>query len=68
MIPISTALIGKGIGIGMVLALIIGGAGASIPELIILGSMFKKKLVLAFAVNVFIVAIVAGYLVEWLVY
>jgi hypothetical protein len=30
--------------------------------------MFKKKLVLAFAVNVFIVAIVAGYLVEWLVY
>jgi uncharacterized membrane protein YraQ (UPF0718 family) len=67
-IPISTALIGKGIGIGMVLALIIGGAGASIPELIILGSMFKKKLVLAFAVNVFIVAIVAGYLVEWLVY
>ena len=68
MIPISTALIGKGIGIGMVLAFIIGGAGASIPELIILGSMFKKKLVLAFAVNVFIVAIVAGYLVEWLVY
>jgi uncharacterized protein len=67
-IPISNALIGKGIGIGMVLALIIGGAGAFIPELIILGSMFKKKLVLAFVVNVFIVAIVAGYLVEWLVY
>ena len=67
-IPISAALIGKGIVLGTVLALIIGGAGASIPELIILGSMFKKKLVLAFAVNVFIVAIVAGYLVEWLVY
>jgi len=48
--------------------LIIGGAGASIPELIILGSMFKRKLVLAFAVNVFVVAIVAGYLVEWLIY
>jgi uncharacterized membrane protein YraQ (UPF0718 family) len=55
-------------GLGTVLALIIGGAGASIPELIMLGSMFKKKRVLAFAVNVFIVAIVAGYLVEWLVY
>lgn len=68
MIPISTALIGKGIGLDTVLALIIGGAGANIPELIILGSMFKKKLFLAFAVNVFIVAIVAGYLVEWLVY
>lgn len=67
-IPISAALVGKGMGLGTVLALIIGGAGASIPELIILGSMFKKKLVLAFAVNVFIVAIVAGYLIDWLVY
>jgi hypothetical protein len=67
-IPISAALVGKGMGLGTVLALIIGGAGASIPELIILGSMFKKKLVLAFAINVFIVAIVAGYLVEWLIY
>ena len=67
-IPISAALVGKGMGVGTVLALIIGGAGASIPELIILGSMFKKKLVLAFAVNVLVVAIVAGYLVEWLVY
>lgn len=67
-IPISAALVGKGMGLGTVLALIIGGAGASIPELIILGSMFKKKLVLAFAVNVFFVAIIAGYLIEWLVY
>lgn len=67
-IPISAALVGKGMGLGTVLALIIGGAGASIPELIILGSMFKKKLVLAFAINVFVVAVVAGFLVDWLVY
>lgn len=67
-IPISAALVGKGMGLGTVLALIIGGAGASIPELIILGSMFKKKLVFAFAVNVFFVAIAAGFLVELLVY
>ncbi|MDD3846256.1 MAG: permease [Syntrophorhabdaceae bacterium] len=67
-IPISAALVGKGMGVGTVLALIIGGAGASIPEMIILGSMFKKKLVLAFLVNVFLVAIAAGYLVDWLVY
>jgi len=30
--------------------------------------MFKKKLVAAFALNVFLVAIVAGYLVNYLVY
>lgn len=67
-IPISAALVGKGMGVGTVLALIIGGAGASIPEMIILGSMFKKKLIFTFALNVFLVAIVAGYLVDLLVY
>ncbi len=53
---------------GTVLALIIGGAGASIPEMILLGSMFKKQLVAAFALNVFLVAMVAGYLINYLVY
>jgi hypothetical protein len=67
-IPISAALVGKGMGVGTVLALIVGGAGASIPEMIILSSMFKKKLILAFVLNVFLVAIVAGYLVDLLIY
>ena len=67
-IPISAALVGKGMGVGTVLALIIGGAGASIPEMIILSSMFKKKLLLAFAMNVFLVATAAGYLVNLLIY
>jgi len=67
-IPISAALVGKGMGLGTVLALIIGGAGASIPEIIILGSMFKKKLIAAFVLNVFLVAIVAGYLVDLFIY
>jgi len=67
-IPISAALVGKGMGVGTVLALVVGGAGASIPEMIILASMFKKKLIFAFALNVFVVAVVAGYLVEILIY
>ncbi|MEE9910984.1 MAG: permease [Deltaproteobacteria bacterium] len=67
-IPIAAALVGKGMGVGTVLALVIGGAGASIPELIILSSMFKRKLIIAFALNIFIIAIVAGYLVDILIY
>jgi len=67
-IPISAALAGKGMGVGTVLALIIGGAGASIPELLIFGSMFRMKLIVAFVVNVFTVAITAGYLIDLLVY
>lgn len=67
-IPIAAALVGKGMGLGTVLALVIGGAGASIPELIILGSMFKKKLIIAFALNIFVIAVVAGYLVDLVIY
>ena len=67
-IPISAALVGKGMGVGTVLSLIIGGAGASIPELIILNSMFKKKLIFAFVLTVFVIAVIAGYLVDILQY
>lgn len=66
-IPIGAALVNKGMGVGTVLALIIGGAGASIPEMIILNSIFKKKLIFAFALNVFLIAIAAGYIVNFFV-
>jgi len=65
---IGAALVEKVMEVGTVLALVIGGAGASIPEMIILGSMFKKKLVFAFVLNVFLVAVAAGYLVDLLIY
>lgn len=67
-IPISAALVGKGMGVGTVLSLITGGAGTSIPELIILNSMFKKKLIFAFVLNVFVIAVISGYLIDILLY
>ena len=63
-IPIGAALIGKGMGVGTVLALVVGGAGASIPEIIILGSIFKRRLIFAFVLTVFMVAVAAGYLAD----
>ena len=65
-IPIGTALIEKGMGVGTVLALVIGGAGASIPEIIILGSIFNRRLIVAFCLTVFVTAVAAGYLVDLL--
>lgn len=62
MIPIGLALIEKGMSVGAVLALIIGGAGASIPELTLLSSIFRKRLLAAFVVTVFTIAVTAGYL------
>ncbi len=61
-IPISASLLGKGMGIGAVIALIIGGAGASIPEVVLLTAIFKRKLVILFVMTVFAVATIAGFI------
>jgi len=63
-IPISAVLLEKGMGIGAVMALIIGGAGASIPEVTLLASIFEKRLVAAFVVTILGVAILAGVLFQ----
>jgi uncharacterized protein len=65
-IPISAVLLGKGMGIGAVVALVIGGAGMSIPEISLLAAIFKKRLVVVFVVTILIVAVLAGFLAQWL--
>jgi uncharacterized protein len=66
MIPIGLALIEKGMSVGAVLALVIGGAGASIPELTLLSAIFEKKLLTAFLLAIFGIAVAAGYLANLL--
>jgi uncharacterized protein len=61
-IPISAVLMGKGMGIGAVVALIIGGAGMSIPEISLLAAIFKKKFVTVFVIVILVVAVLAGFL------
>jgi uncharacterized membrane protein YraQ (UPF0718 family) len=60
LIPIAGALLVKGMGVGAVVALLIAGAGASIPEVSLLSGLFRFRLVAAFVTSVFIVAISAG--------
>lgn len=60
MIPIASILIAKGVAPGVVIALIIGGAGASLPEISLLSSMFTKKMIAAFLGCVFTVSILTG--------
>jgi len=60
-IPIGLALMNKGMSIGAVISLIIGGAGMAIPEISLLASIFKPKLVFAFVVVIFFTAVISGY-------
>lgn len=61
-IPIGVALMGKGMSIGAVVALVIGGAGMAIPEMSMLASIFKKKLVAMIVSVIFLTAVISGYL------
>lgn len=61
LIPVGLSLHTHGMSLGAVMALIIGGAGASIPEVSMLSSIFRPRLVAAFVITVFGVAVVAGY-------
>ena len=64
MIPIAMTLTAKGMGIGAVIALVIGGAGASLPEMVMLKRMFHWPILIAFLFSVFGIAITTGYLAE----
>lgn len=61
-IPIGVALMGKEMSLGAVIALVIGDAGMAIPEISMLASIFKKKLVAMIVVVIFLTAVVSGYL------
>ncbi|MBP1948799.1 permease [Virgibacillus litoralis] len=62
MIPISHVFIMKGMALGPVMAMMISSAGASLPELILLKSIFKKQLVIAFVASVISMATISGFI------
>ncbi|WP_046472076.1 permease [Allosalinactinospora lopnorensis] len=62
-LPIGLALTSAGMGLGPVFALIMGGAGASIPEVSMLTAIFKPRLVAAFVASVLAIAIAGGFLI-----
>lgn len=64
MIPIASVLMAKGMSLGAVMALIIGGAGASIPEVTLLASIFKPRLVAAFVITILVVATLSGFVFQ----
>ncbi|WP_369795760.1 permease [Anoxybacillus sp. KU2-6(11)] len=62
MIPISQMLLAKGMALGPMMALMISSAGASLPEITLLHSIFHKKLVWAFIASVISMATLSGFL------
>ncbi|MFQ6342347.1 permease [Campylobacter sp. VTCC 70190] len=66
MIPITLALVQSGVPLGIVMSFLIAGAGCSLPELIMLKSIFKFSFLFYFALLIVCIAIGFGSLVFYL--
>ncbi len=66
MVPIAASLAAKGMSMGAIMSLTIGGAGASLPEMIMMKKMFHWPLLLAFILLVFSTACITGFAIELL--
>lgn len=60
-IPLLQVLIAKGMSMGAAMSLLIGGTGASLPEIAIISSVLKPKAVVAFVFTVVTMAMVGGW-------
>jgi uncharacterized membrane protein YraQ (UPF0718 family) len=61
MLGIAAPLVDQGVPIGTVIAFVVGGAGVSIPNLILLNKLFERKLLVVYAVTVVTIGTVLGY-------
>ena len=66
-IPLLSVLIAKGMGLGPAMALIVGGTGASLPEIALVSSVLKPKAVIAFVGIILTTAVISGLLFQYVV-
>jgi len=62
MLPIAATLSEQGIPIGTVLAFVVGGAGVSLPNLVLLSKLFERRLLAVYAGTVVAIGTVLGLL------
>lgn len=63
-VPIADSLAAVGVGVGAIVALTIAGAGANIPEFVILSKLARSRILVVFVGYVFAVAMVGGLLAQ----
>lgn len=63
-VPIADGLAGAGVGVGAIVALTIAGAGANVPEFVILSRLARSRIIVVFIGYVFSMAIGGGYLAQ----
>lgn len=67
-IPIAEALLGKGVGVGTILAFMMAVTALSLPSLVLLRQVAKPKLIVVFTTIVTIGIIIIGYTFNFIVW
>lgn len=62
MLPIAASLSEQGVPVGTALAFVVGGAGVSIPNLVLLSKLFERRLLLVYAGTVVATGVTLGVL------
>jgi hypothetical protein len=63
--PLGLALVEKGLPFGALIALMVAGAGTSLPEMVMLARTFRWPLLLAYALSIVLIATILGYAVHF---
>ena len=66
-VPIADSLAAVGVGVGAIVALTIAGAGANVPEFVILSKLTTARVLAVFVGYVFLIAIAGGLLAQMVV-
>ena len=62
MLGIAAPLVDQGVPIGTVIAFVVGGAGVSIPNLILLNKLFERRLLVIYAGTIVTTGAIIGVL------
>ncbi len=65
-VPIAEALLGKGVPLGTVLAMMMSVVAISLPEMVILRKVLKARLLWYFASLLLTAFVIVGYLYNWI--
>jgi hypothetical protein len=63
--PLGLALVEKGLPFGALVALMVAGAGTSLPEVVMLARTFRWPLLLAYVISIVLIATALGYAVHY---
>jgi hypothetical protein len=66
LIPIGKTLVSKGLDTGLIFSFMMAASGVGLPSIILLTRIFKKELLFAYLITIYILFVLAGFFISWI--